>query len=221
MTKSSFNLDSSSWRLIDVNRPWYAKALQLLPDSTDYSIIELGSGHGELAQKLQPLVKKLTCVDRSEIYVNQLTRSGFKAVLADFNQPLSFKTGQFDGAISLEVIEHLVDAEGFLKEVYRLLKPQGWLIISTPNIAWWGYRLFCLLGQPPKKEGYHLRYFTHHTLIDKLNQAGFKMVRSASFTTIPLLNRLLFKFKLKPIHPRIKYWPNLLAQDLVFLCQKK
>ncbi|MDZ7587021.1 MAG: methyltransferase domain-containing protein, partial [Patescibacteria group bacterium] len=185
------NQNIASWRQANNNRPWYQKALALLPDLSKASVLELGSGSGELANLLQPKVKSLTCTDNSSLYVNKLVKKGLKVVQADFNKILPFKTNQFDCLISLEVIEHLVKAEDFLLEAYRILKPAGQLIISTPNIAWWGYRLFALLGQPPKKEGYHLRFFTYNTLIRLLNQSGFRIVKSNSFTTLPFLNRCL------------------------------
>ena len=194
-------------RATDFNRPWYAKAIELLPAKITGPSVELGAGNGELAELTKGRIKKLTLVD---------IRRGRNTVRADFNRPLPFRSGEFTGAISLEVIEHLINHELFLKEVYRILKPRGCLIISTPNIVWWGYRLFMFLGRPPKKEGYHLRFFTHYSLTRLLKQSGFTIIQSNSFTTLPLINRYLPK----PIYPSVKFWPNLLAQDLVFLCQK-
>ncbi len=208
--------DSAQWRQPNSVRPWYTKAIELLPDITKLKVLELGSGHGELAKILKPQARFLTLTDHSQLYVNKLKAKGFKAIKADFNQKLPFKSNSFDLIISLEVIEHLVQAEQFLSEINRILKPKGRLIISTPNIAWWGYRLFVLLGNPPKKEGYHFRFFTHHKLTNLL-QKHFKITQTNSFTTIPFLNRFLPK----PIYPAVKFLPNLFAQDLVFLCQKK
>jgi 2-polyprenyl-3-methyl-5-hydroxy-6-metoxy-1,4-benzoquinol methylase len=195
-------------RPVDFQRPWYAKAISLLPENANVSVVELGSGNGELARLTKNRFKSLTLVD---------INPGKNVVRADLNQPLPFVAGKFSGVISLEVIEHLIDHELFLKEIHRILKPKGWLIISTPNIAWWGYRLFMLLGQPPKKEGYHLRFFTHFTLIKYLNQAGFKIKDTRSFTTLPFINRWLPR----PIYPTVKFLQNLLVQDLVFICRKK
>jgi len=181
-----------STRITDFNRPWYSKAINLLPQKISGKIIELGSGNGELAELLRGRIKHLTLVD-----INR----GRNIVRADFNRPLPFRTGEFHWAISLEVIEHLINHELFLKEIYRILKPNGRLIISTPNIAWWGYRLFVFMGQPPKKEGYHLRFFTHNTLRRILEQLGFEVLSTNSFTTLPLINRYLHH----PIYPIIKY----------------
>ncbi len=195
-------------RPIDFNRPWYAKALKLLPRSVSGEVAELGAGNGELAELVGSRIKKLTLVD---------LQAKKNIIGADFNRKLPFASGRFSGVITLEVIEHLIEYELFLKEIHRILKPGGWLIISTPNIAWWGYRLFMLLGQPPKKEGYHLLFFTYRSLNEYLNAAGFSMIKSMSFTTLPLINRYLPR----RIFPVVKMWPYLLAQDLVFLCRKK
>ena len=208
-------IDPGKLRPIDVNRPWYNKALDLLPSSPQ-KILELGAGAGEFADRLKTLGYKVICVEGSPVYLKRLKKMGFSTKKADLNKSLPLPAGTFDGVLSLEVIEHLIEVDKFLSEVYRVLKPKGWLIISTPNIAWWGYRLFALMGQPPKKEGYHLRFFTHNTLTQLLKKHGFRIKGSNSFTTVPFINRYLsFRF-----YPTVKHWPNLLAQDLVFLCRK-
>jgi len=195
-------------RAINYSRPWYAKAISLLPDQINGMIIELGSGNKELAALTKTKIKNLTMTDIA----------GDKDIMkADFNHQLPFKSSSFTGAISLEVIEHLINHELFLKEIHRILKSKGWLIISTPNISWWGYRLMALIGQPPKKEGYHLRFFTDKFLSNLLIRKGFIIEKKASFTTLPIINRFLSK----PIYPVINFWPNFLAQDLVYLCRKK
>jgi len=46
---------------------------------------------------------------------------------------LPFAPGQFDLIVAFEIIEHLQDAEGFLRELKRVLAPAGLLLLSTPN----------------------------------------------------------------------------------------
>jgi 2-polyprenyl-3-methyl-5-hydroxy-6-metoxy-1,4-benzoquinol methylase len=78
----------------------------------------------------------------------------------------------FDAITLWEVIEHLPDPIGTLRQLRDRLRPGGVLMLSTPNNGHWqairakeqwiGYR-------PPS----HLQYFTRETLADSLHRAGF------------------------------------------------
>ena len=56
---------------------------------------------------------------------------------------------EFDVIVAADIIEHLVDTDGFLLELGRILGPGGFLIITTPNLAAWRSRLRMLLGKSP------------------------------------------------------------------------
>lgn len=208
------NIDPGYWRIEDNSRPWYYFAEKLLPEKKNQKVLDLGSGAGEFSEMLKKKGNNVYCCDFSKIYVNKLKRRAFKAKLADFNEKLPFKDNFFDGIVCLEVIEHIAKAEDFLKEINRVLKKSGWFIISTPNISWLGYRLLTLLGRVPFKEGYHLRYFNYYWLKKKIELVGFSVEKEACYTPIPIVNRI------KQFWLSIKFWPNLFAQDLVFLCRK-
>jgi len=53
----------------------------------------------------------------------------------DLNGRLPFADGSFDVALSIEGIEHLEDRFAYLRELHRVLKAQGRLILTTPNIV--------------------------------------------------------------------------------------
>jgi ubiquinone/menaquinone biosynthesis C-methylase UbiE len=55
----------------------------------------------------------------------------------------------FDAIIAGDLIEHLVDTDVFLEELWRVLRPEGYLLITTPNLAWWWNRVRLLLGKVP------------------------------------------------------------------------
>lgn len=55
----------------------------------------------------------------------------------------------FDVIIAGDIIEHLMDTDVFLQELRRVLRPGGYLLITTPNIAWWWNRLRLLFGKVP------------------------------------------------------------------------
>lgn len=54
---------------------------------------------------------------------------------ADLNARLPFTDASFDVVLSIEGIEHLEDRFAYLRELHRVLKPQGTLILTTPNIV--------------------------------------------------------------------------------------
>ena len=65
------------------------------------------------------------------------------------NKSMDFPDGYFDTAVMVAVIEHLVDPKTALRELSRVLKPTGRLIIDTPNIAKWTRRIKLLFGYFP------------------------------------------------------------------------
>lgn len=210
--------DFTDKRFLSDNRPWYKFALNLVPKvpkKQNEKVLDLGAGNGEFSIRLKLQNKKVYCADASSLYVRRLKKRNFEVKKSDFNKKLPYLNSCFDGVVSLEVIEHVVQAELFLSEINRILKKSGWLIISTPNISWIGYRWLALVGKVPFKEGYHFRFFNPHGLIKKLKEAGFEVKYSAHFTPLPFINRI------KQFWIPIKFWPSLLAQDLVFLCRKK
>jgi len=55
--------------------------------------------------------------------------------IADLSQPLPWRDRAFDAALSIEGIEHLENRHAYLRELARVLKPGGALILTTPNIV--------------------------------------------------------------------------------------
>ncbi len=64
----------------------------------------------------------------------KLNRQRFHFKKVDANHPLPYRSGSFDVVISSETIEHLENPLQFLREVYRILKPKGVFILTTPSV---------------------------------------------------------------------------------------
>ena len=56
---------------------------------------------------------------------------------------------EFHVVVAADIIEHIVDTDAFLRELWRILDLDGFLIVTTPNLAFWISRLRLLAGKPP------------------------------------------------------------------------
>ncbi|MDI6654916.1 MAG: class I SAM-dependent methyltransferase [Candidatus Hydrothermarchaeota archaeon] len=76
---------------------------------------------------------------------------GIKVKTADLNkgQKIDFIDEFFDFIFCGDVIEHLFSPDFLLEEIYRLLKPGGYAVITTPNLATWKNRVSLLFGWQP------------------------------------------------------------------------
>jgi len=83
----------------------------------------------------------------------------------------------FDCVICSEVIEHLPAASAIFQELARVLKPQGRLIIGTPNygnIIWPTVEFFYGLFAPGGYADEHITHYTQRSLEEVLRQHGFE-----------------------------------------------
>ncbi len=87
--------------------------------------------------------------------------------------------GQFDTIFCFEVLEHLFNPLHFLQEVYKVLKKDGRLFLSTPkgkpHFLWFKY---------------HFHEFYQRELINLIKRSGFKIVRMKYYRIYPVWNGL-------------------------------
>ena len=127
--------------------------------------------------------------------------------------------GSFDLVVMSQSLEHLPSPLDALRRIYRLLKDDGLLVISVPNVHSWEFKLFGRWWFPldPPRHFYH---FDRNSLSATLASAGFSttMARTAvsSVFLMASLDRVwLHRFKTKV--PLRKLIDGLLAGPLSFL----
>jgi SAM-dependent methyltransferase len=64
-------------------------------------------------------------------------------------EPCPAAASEFNAIVAADVIEHIVDTDTFMRELSRVLRDDGVLIVTTPNLAFWLSRLRLLSGKPP------------------------------------------------------------------------
>ena len=135
-------------RKYNQNRPQYRLAFDLLEKIRGKTALDLGCGVGEFSDILKNGGYKVFCVDGIKRFVEGVRERGFAAYLVDLErEKLPFGENTFDLVVSLEVIEHIWNTNHFLEQILRVLKPQGYIIISTPNYDYYKFRMTHLVGK--------------------------------------------------------------------------
>ena len=159
-------------------------------------ILDVGASCGQFLARFDGVDVVGTEIDPSEI--EHLRRRGVpveQAYIDPGSPSLPFEDGSFDIVLAGEILEHMVDSEGFLREIARVLRPGGALVLSTPNVLWWKNRVGMLFGRYPAALDYRLRYgrdyghvraFSPAIVRELLEEAGFTDVRLAGKRLGPL-----------------------------------
>ena len=137
-------------------------------------VLDVGCGDGQILQFMQNLGWTAEGVDFDPIAVENARQKGLR-VHAGTLQSLAAPSDSFDALILSHVIEHVHEPGELLRECHRLLKPNGRLIILTPNAASWGHRKFqnCWRDLEPPR---HLQIFTLQSLRHLAQQTGFAKI---------------------------------------------
>ena len=107
-------------------------ALRLAAPEPPGRALDLGAGQGALSHALDLGGFDVTAAD---INTDQFRAAGVPCSKLDLNRPLPFPDGDFSLVFAVEVLEHLESPRAFLREIFRVLKPGGLAVITTPNIT--------------------------------------------------------------------------------------
>jgi SAM-dependent methyltransferase len=95
-------------------------------------VLDLGCGTGYGSAELVQGGARVTGLDRVAP-AREPRGSGARFVRGELGG-LPFAPASFDFVVSFQVIEHLADPSGYLREIARVLRPAGTLLLSTPNL---------------------------------------------------------------------------------------
>ncbi|MDA8857975.1 methyltransferase domain-containing protein [Flavobacteriales bacterium] len=100
------------------------------------TVLEVGSGEGYGIMELAPITEKYIAVDKYDTHISdKLNEENDITFIKTEVPPLKgIDNDSVDFVVTFQVIEHIQNDELFLKEINRVLKPGGKLIMTTPNI---------------------------------------------------------------------------------------
>ena len=118
--------------IIDLNTRIHDRVIDLLRSECRGPLLDVGAGDGTLARRLRDEGFDVSAAD---LTVKDFKQTGIDITPADLNDGIPFSDGQFAVVVATEVIEHLENPWFFVRELYRITKPGGVVVISTPNLA--------------------------------------------------------------------------------------
>lgn len=128
---------------------------------TDFrKVLVLGGGEGSFLDKVREKLslKKIYTVDINDDYVNKLKQNPKNIVAkADLNRKFPYESNFFDLIVGDQVIEHIIDIDNFLAEIYRVSKKDGKAVISTENLASFANIIALIMGYRPFSIHYSYR----------------------------------------------------------------
>ncbi len=111
------------------------KAYHIVSPFIHGNVVEIGCGEGYGVELLYKNAAQLTLIDKSPYAAKIIKENYPKAITIQQKIPplTTLKNNSFDVVVSFQVMEHIKDAELYLQEIHRILKPTGKAYITTPN----------------------------------------------------------------------------------------
>lgn len=147
--------------------------------SAGSKVLDVGCGSGEIAHVINEKGHLVSGIDFSQVAIELARKQGIDSCLVDLDTGIPFDDDTFETVWAGDVIEHVFDPIFVLKEIKRVLVPDGQLLCTVPydlNIA---TRLRIFFGHSYQENVYRqYGQYKHHTFFSiplikyMLNEAG-------------------------------------------------
>lgn len=183
--KENFRTNSLSKLMGAIIRYWCKGEMfvlkRVIPFIKNGRHLDIGCGSGQYVYWMQEQGWNSQGIEISATAVKNVQEIGLNVSQTDLLRA-NFPERYFDLVTAWEVLEHLPKIMENLREIKKILKPQGKFIGSVPNIESWEAKIFGRNWQPLEIP-YHLYHFCPQTLKYLFNQSGLKIVKM-EFTTV-------------------------------------
>ena len=197
---------------------WHKFALRMIPPASKREKCLDMASSGYFALQLKQRGYEVTPTYYDDRVSDSLREKGLTPTKLDVTGRFPFEDSAFDMITCLELIEHIKSPKNMMTEVGRVMKPDGTLLVSTPNICYWWNRMKTLIGVWKPQDWDHIRFYTPYMLERMLGDFGFKVVERKSYNVIPHAVGIL------PEPVRVFELPGVLegfSYDMIFKCKKK
>ena len=146
------------------------------------TLLDIGGATGNLGYALREHYSRRITLDISDICRGPAEAKGNEFIHANTDvDGIPLPAESVDIIVALDVIEHLLNPEKFARECFRVLKPDGAVLVNTPNIQFWRHlkSLVCdgvfphTSGDREVYHGGHVAFYNFHDLTNIFHGAGF------------------------------------------------
>jgi methionine biosynthesis protein MetW len=144
-------------------------------------VLDVGCGTGSLSRLLVDLRGALVVgIEPDPKRATIARKRGIDARDGFFDEATASSLGKFDVVVFADVLEHLPDPASALQLTRQVLKSDGMVIVSVPNVAHWSVRLELLFGRFNYQscgimDATHLRWFTEYSLRAFFESSGYRV----------------------------------------------
>lgn len=170
-----------------------SKKFKELLDENGQDFLDLGCWDGENTLKYGKKVgaKKLFGIEIEKNKAKIASNRGITVKISNLNNKFPFKDSSMDIVVANHVIEHLTQTEQFIKEIFRVLKKDGYCVIATPNLASW-HNVFALIFGMQPFSGPHVRISSHDIkALSKMDKDKAKNIIKSSTESNDYLRHLV------------------------------
>jgi len=180
-------------------------------------LLDAGCGTGWFSAVATKRGAQVTSMDIGKNLLKQVAKKCHSKRIVGSILKMPFKANTFDYVISSEVVEHVSNPDKALRELYRVLKPGGILVLTTPNRFWY---FALIIGNFFKLRPYQglENWYRYGELRNKLKKIGFNIKKMYGIHTFPFVFPIL-----NPVLDRLHFLRKLLAPimlNIAVKCQK-
>jgi SAM-dependent methyltransferase len=136
-------------------------------------LLDVGGGNGAVSKALDEQGIATVLLEPGPEGAQNARRRGVRNVICATLQDAGFEDGAFGAAGAFDVVEHVADDAGLLREIHRVLRPGGTLCVTVPAYGW-------LWSAEDELAGHHRRY-SRGRLEALLAGSGFRVDYASYF----------------------------------------
>lgn len=168
-------MDVDKWGAIKTIKRFFDLREHVLPQTVPGRLLEIGCGTGGFLKRMTCSGWSVQGVEPSAYAARKATEAGVPVHIGTIDD-FPWDGKPYDLCACWMVLEHLHDPVAALKKIHGMVKTDGWLVLSLPDVSSWEFKVF-------RKHWYalqlptHLYHFSPLTIQRVLGEGGWSVVR--------------------------------------------